>query len=48
MSISSHRKLPTSTHPEAEAAILAIATRFEEDERACIAGVIIAVEAREG
>jgi hypothetical protein len=49
-------KLPTSAHPEAEAAFLTIATHrlppsptttFEEDDRARIAGVNFAVEVRD-
>ncbi len=47
-----HPKLPTSAHPEAEAAFLAITARrllpHEEDDCARIAGVNIAVEAHEG
>jgi hypothetical protein len=55
----SHCKLPTSAHPKAEAASLAIAARrsppaappaatFKKDDHARVAGVKIAVEACEG
>jgi hypothetical protein len=48
-----HCKLPTFAHPEAEAAFLAIAACYplpphEEDDRACVTGVNIVVEANEG